>query len=159
MLVRAFAHVTYPGARLVLLGEGDDRPRIEGEIARLHLGDRVSLPGYLPEPWRQYEQARVFVSPADSEAFGLVVVEALAHGLSVVSTRTEGPGEILDHGRYGALTPLRDELSLARAIDAALANPGDPAPRQARAGHFSVATAVAAYAELFDEIDREASPL
>ena len=156
MLVRAFAHVTTPGARLVLMGEGDDRPRIEAEVARLHLGDRVTLTGYQPEPWRYYERARCFVSSADSEAFGLVIVEALAYGLPVVSTRTEGPGEILEDGRHGVMTPLRDEMALARAIDAVLSNPGDPGPRQARARDFSVDAALDAYAELFAEIEREA---
>lgn len=159
MLVRAFAHVTTPGARLVLLGEGADRARIEAEIERLHLGDRVTLAGYHPEPWTFYDRARVFASSADSEAFGLVVVEALAYGLPVVSTATEGPGEILAQGRFGAITPLRDELAMARALDSALANPGDPAPRQARARDFSVETAVASYAALFEEIEREAADI
>lgn len=157
MLVRAFAHVTTPGARLTLLGEGADRERIEAEVARLHLGDRVVLTGYQSEPWRFYETARCFVSSADSEAFGLVVAEALAFGLPVVSTRTEGPSEILENGRHGVMVPIGDEDALALAIDRVLADPGDPAPRQARAADFSVAAAVAAYAALFDEIEREAA--
>lgn len=156
LLVRAFAHVTTPGARLVLLGEGADRPRIEAEVARLQLGDRVALTGYESEPWRYYDQARLFVSSADSEAFGLVVVEALAYGLPVVSTRTEGPSEILENGRLGAIVPRDDEMALAHAIDEALANPGDPAPRQSRARDFSVEAAINAYQALFDEIEREA---
>jgi glycosyltransferase involved in cell wall biosynthesis len=156
LLVRAFAHVTTPGARLVLLGEGADRPRIEAEVARLQLGDRVALTGYQSEPWRYYDQARLFVSSADSEAFGLVVVEAMAYGLPVVSTRTEGPSEILENGRLGAIVPRDDEMALASAIDDALANPGDPAARQRRARDFSVETAIDAYQALFDEIAREA---
>jgi glycosyltransferase involved in cell wall biosynthesis len=151
-LVRAFARVTAPEARLVLLGEGADRPAIEAEVARLGLAARVVLAGYQPEPWRYYRQARCFVSPADSEAFGLVVVEALAFGLPVVATRTEGPCEILEQGRLGAVTPIRDEAALANAIDAALAAPGDPAPRQARARDFSPDAALDAYQALFDEI-------
>lgn len=156
LLVRAFAHVTTPGARLVLLGEGADRGRIEAEIARLQLGDRVTLTGYQSEPWRFYENARCFVSSADSEAFGLVVVEALAFGLPVVSTRTEGPGEILEEGRHGVMVPIGDESALASAIDRMLTTPGDPAPRQARARDFSIDAAIDAYAALFAEIEREA---
>ncbi|QLP97516.1 MAG: glycosyltransferase [Rhodoblastus sp.] len=147
----------HAGARLTLLGEGADRERIEAEVARLHLGDRVVLTGYQSEPWRFYETARCFVSSADSEAFGLVVAEALAFGLPVVSTRTEGPSEILENGRHGVMVPIGDEDALALAIDRVLADPGDPAPRQARAADFSVAAAVAAYAALFDEIEREAA--
>lgn len=151
-LVRAFARVTTPGARLVLLGEGEDRPAIEAEVARLGLGARVDLPGYQSEPWRYYQQARCFVSSANSEAFGLVVVEALAFGLPVVATRADGPVEILEQGRLGAITPRRDESALAKAIDEALADPGDPAPRQARARAFSPEAAIDAYQALFDDI-------
>ena len=154
-LVRAFAHVAYPGARLALLGNGEDRPRIEAEVARLHLADRVTLADDSPELW--YEKARVFASSAERAAFGVELVEALAFGLPVVATRTAGASEILEDGLYGALVPARDDLALARAIEAALSHPGDPALRQARAKDFSVKVAVDAYASLFAAIEAEAA--
>ncbi len=152
LLVRAFARMNRRDAELLILGEGPERPAIETEISRQQVGDRVKLLGYVREPWAIYAQARCFVLSSDSEAFGLVVVEALANGLNVVSTNCDGPREILDRGRYGWLVPPRDEKALAAALDAALDDPGEPGPRIARARSFSLEVAVAAYEDLIEEV-------
>jgi glycosyltransferase involved in cell wall biosynthesis len=135
-LVRAFARVAESSARLVILGEGPERAAIEATARELGVAGRVSLPGYVPTPWDWYSQARCFALTSHVEAFGNVVVEALAHGLPVVSTCCAGPEEILTDERLGAIVRHFDEAAFARAIDAALANPGDPAPRRARAADF-----------------------
>ena len=121
-LVRAFARVEPANARLVILGEGEDRPKIEAEIARLGLRDRVTLAGYAREPWNYYRLASCFVLPSDSEPFGLVVVEALGNGLAVVSTDCDGPREILSEGSFGAVVKRGDEGALAAAISRAFAS-------------------------------------
>jgi glycosyltransferase involved in cell wall biosynthesis len=151
-LVRAFAAVEPAEARLVILGQGEEKAAIENEIRRLNLEHRVQLPGYVTEPWSTYEQARCFVLPSDSESFGLVLVEALAGGLAVVSTDCDGPCEILQDGRLGRLVPRRDETALARAITAALADPGAPAERIARARDFSLDIGLDAYESLITQI-------
>jgi glycosyltransferase involved in cell wall biosynthesis len=151
--VRAFARVTNPDTRLVILGEGPERQAIEAEIARLNLRDRVSLPGYCdPAPW--YERASCFAMTSTRETFGLVVVEALAAGLPVVTTASGGPEEILENGRYGCIVKEADETAFAAAIDAALADPGDRAARIARAQEFSMDGCVDAYEALFYELAR-----
>ncbi len=152
LLVRAFARVKSSGARLVILGEGPERPLIEAEIARLGLAGRVTLAGYTPEPWKYYAAASCFALSSDFETFGLVVVEALANGLPVVATDCDGPREILDRGRHGALVPARNEDALARAMDAALENPGDPSLRVARAREYSLDRGLDAYEDLIDRI-------
>ena len=131
-LVRAFAEVTTPDARLVIVGEGPMRGELEAEVARLGLADRVSLPGYMTQPWEAYAGARAFAFASREESFGLVIVEALAAGLPVVVTPSDGPVEILDYGAYGTLVPHGDAAAMAAAIDRALAQPGDPAPRLKR---------------------------
>jgi glycosyltransferase involved in cell wall biosynthesis len=150
-LVRAFAQVKNPGARLAILGEGPERKVIEAEIARLKLGDRVALPGYCdPAPW--YERAFCFAMTSTRETFGLVVVEALAAGLPVVTTASGGPEEILENGRYGRIVSDADETAFAAALDAALLDPGDPAARIARAQEFSMDKCIEAYEALFYEV-------
>lgn len=151
-LVRAFALVAPADAHLLILGQGEEMAAVEDEIARLRLGDRVRLLGYVAEPWTIYAQACCFVLASDSESFGLVVVEALAGGLAVVSTDCDGPREILQNGRLGALVAPRDETALAHAISAALAEPGDPGPRIARARDFSLDIGLANYATLIDSV-------
>ena len=149
-LVRAFALLDNSQAQLVILGEGPERGAIAAEIARLGLGDRVKLPGYVSQPWAYYSQASCLAMSSRLETFSLVVVEALANGLPVVSTLCGGPPEILDFGRFGRLVPYDDAPAMARAIDASLAMPGDPTPRLARAREFGLAVALENYGRLFD---------
>jgi glycosyltransferase involved in cell wall biosynthesis len=152
LLVRAFAHVQPRNARLVILGEGPERAAIESEIARLGLGGRVMLAGYVGTAWPYFAKARCLALASNSETFGLVVVEALAQGLPVIATASDGPSEILDGRGLGTLVPRGDAVALAQAITATLAAPGDPAPRIVRARAFALDAALDAYARLFDEI-------
>ena len=158
-LVRAFALLRHGGARLRILGEGSERGAIEAEIARLGLRDRVSLPGYVSEPWLAYGEASCLAVSSQTETFSLVVVEALANGVPVVTTSCKGPEEILDHGRFGQIVPFDDAPAMAAAIDAALDNRGSEAARISRAREFSLEAGLGNYGRLFDEvIARHAQP-
>ena len=152
LLLRAFAQAEPKTAKLIILGEGPERPAIDAEIARLGLADRVILAGYVAEPWPFYAQADCFALASNFESFGLVIVEALAHGLPVVATASDGPAEILRGGEFGALVPHHDATALATALSRAFADRGDPAPRRARARDFSVDAALDAYAALFEAV-------
>ncbi len=151
-LIQAFALLIRPGCRLVILGEGPERQALEAEINRLGLAGRVSLPGYVAEPWPYFRQARCFALTSTLESFGNVVVEALAHGLPVVATRCGGPEEILEHGRFGTLVPVGDIAAIAAALDSALANPGDPQPRRERAAAFSIEAVTTRYEALVESV-------
>jgi len=152
LLLRAFALVKPRDARLVIIGEGAERPLLETEIRRLGLIGRVEMPGYIKEPWAYYAHARCMAVSSLTESFGMALVEAMAHGLPVVSTDCGGPREVLDNGRLGPLVGRDDEVGLASAITSALANPGDPAPRVRRAATYSRAAAADAYEGLFEEV-------
>jgi len=155
-LIQAFALVRTPGARLVMLGEGRMRSALEAEVMRLGLQDRVTMPGYLAEPWTAYRKARCFAFASREESFGLVLVEALAEGLPIIVTPSDGPNEILADGRYGTLVPHDDPAAMAAAIDAALIAPGDPTDRLVRAREFSVETGIQAYEDMFRTVAWEA---
>ena len=155
-LVRAFARVRTPEARLAILGEGEDRPAIESEIARLGLNGRVSQHGYQRQPWPFYNNAKVFVVGSRIEAFGLTIVEALGCGLPVVSTDCGGPREILDQPALGRLVDQGDEVGFATAIDELLATPGPVAPRLERAAVFSVESRAEAYLALMRTVAKAA---
>lgn len=153
-LIEALA-LTKSNARLVLLGDGPQRPALEADAERLGIRDRIEFRGYVPEPWPAYREARMLALPSWTEAFGNVLVEALGHGLPVVATRCGGPEEVLDNGRFGRLVPPRDAAALAAAIDETLNDPGDPLPRRARAETFSIDCALDKFEALIAEIAPE----
>lgn len=150
-LIEALPYL-HPDAKLMIFGEGPDRENLMAHAERLGVADRLALPGYQDNPWPCYTQARCFVLTSRKEAFGNVVVEALASGLPVVSTRSGGPDEILDHGRFGPLVENDDIDALAHAINSVLSDPGDPEPRIARAREFDATTAIGSYLALFNKI-------
>lgn len=143
-LIRAFAGLRRGRpARLLILGEGPERPKLEALAAELGVAGDVLLPGFDPNPLPCLKAASVFVSSSVWEGFGNAVVEAMALGVPVVATRTEGPAEILEQGRWGRLVPIGDPEAMAVALAAALDDPG-PDPRE-RARQFSVERSVDEY--------------
>ena len=103
-------------AQLLILGEGEKRSALEELIKRLQLGKLVALPGHVENPFAYMSIADVFVSSSTWEGFSMVIAEALACGLQVVSTDCpSGPAEILEAGKYGWLVPTRRPAELAVA--------------------------------------------
>ena len=150
-LIAAMARLERPDARLVICGEGPQRATLAQIAARLGIAARVEFPGYV-DPWSAYAGARCFALSSRSEAFGNVVVEALASGLPVIATDCGGPAEILDGGRFGTLVPVGDVAALAAAIAQGLDRQGDPAPRIARAQTFAAEKIAGDYLALFETV-------
>ena len=125
MLVRAFSIVRKRrSARLMILGEGPDRSRIEKIAEEADLACHIALPGFEQNPYKFMNHAAVFAFSSQWEGFGVALVEALALGVPVVSTNcTYGPAEILCNGKFGALVPVGDHEAMARALLDALDNP------------------------------------
>jgi glycosyltransferase involved in cell wall biosynthesis len=125
MLVRAFSLVTRRHrSRLMILGEGPERTVIEKVVAELGLTDLVALPGAVVNPYPFMSRAAVFALSSQWEGFGVVLVEALALGVPVVSTNcSHGPAEILGAGKFGALVSVGDHEAMARSLLFTLENP------------------------------------
>lgn len=117
-LIRAFAKVRQAKpARLMILGQGSQRSRLQDLVRELNLENDVAMPGFVKNPYAYMAKASVFALSSAWEGFGNVVVEALAVKTPVVSTNCQsGPAEILDHGKYGELVPVGDSEAMAAAI-------------------------------------------
>ena len=117
-LIRAFAQIrAVQEARLIILGWGPDRSKLEDLIKELNLEDDVDLPGYTQNPYAYMAKASVFVLSSAWEGLPTVLIEAMALGTPVISTDCEsGPSEILAGGKYGHLVPVGDSQALADAI-------------------------------------------
>ncbi|MDH4064728.1 MAG: glycosyltransferase [Acidobacteriota bacterium] len=117
-LIRAFATVieTVP-ARLLILGEGEDRGELEGLVKQLGLEGCVDLPGFVDNPFACMRQAAVYVLSSRYEGLPNTLLQAMALGVPVVATDCPGgPAEVLDGGRYGRLVPVGDVEALATGI-------------------------------------------
>ena len=130
--------------RLLVLGEGPLRGDLEDLVRSLGLEDRVSMPGWVDNPYAFMSRARLFVLSSRHEGFPGVLVEALACGCPSVSTDCPaGPSEILEDADL--LAPVDDPEALAAAMLRALARPADPAALRAVAARFSLERAVERY--------------
>lgn len=126
-------------AKLVILGEGPLREDMTTLAAALGVSHRLSLPGFVLDPYPWFASADLFVLSSRWEGFGNVIIEAMECGTPVVSTDCpSGPAEILDNGRYGELVPVQDTARLARAIETSLTQKPDRDALKQRAKEFSV---------------------
>lgn len=97
--------------------DGENRRIIENLIRDLGLKDRVQLTGWIDDVATLLGTLDLFVSPARSEPFGLSIVEAMAAGVPVIATASEGAREIIDAGESGRLVPIGEVEALAKAIE------------------------------------------
>jgi glycosyltransferase involved in cell wall biosynthesis len=150
-LIKAFAQLRQrQPARLIILGEGPERDRLEALVAELGLTADVALPGFVADPYAYMNQAAMLVLSSAWEGFGNVLVEAMAMGTPVVSTRCpSGPDEILDDGVYGELVAVGDVEAMAQAMQQTLRVAPEPIKLRQRAHDFSLHQSIAAYQKLF----------
>lgn len=149
-LLRAFAAVRKARpARLMVLGEGPDRGRLETLARELGVRDDVDFRGFQPNPFACMARARLFVLSSIYEGLPAALIEAMACGTPVVSTDCpSGPREILEGGRWGRLAPVGDWRALAQAMRDTLDDPIAPERLIARAGHYSAAASMARHLDL-----------
>ena len=140
-LIRAFARVSAvrPGTRLVIVGEGPDEAALRALAHQCGVAQRVEFTGGLPPAGvrERMWQANAFVLPSAFETFGVVLVEALATGIPVISTRSGGAEDIVEPG-LGMLVDQDDEAGLADAMVAVASGSfSEQHLRDRAAGRFS----------------------
>jgi len=166
-LIRAFAmvHSARPESVLAIIGDGPERPDLEGLVRSLHLGDCVEMPGWRDSAAVAESMRRscLLVVPsvidADGDRDGVpnVILEAFALGTVVVASRLEGIAEAVRDGQTGVLVAPGDPEELASAILRLLEN-GDDRSRlreQARAfveRHYDLEKNVTALSELMGQL-------
>ena len=153
-LIRAFEIASrHRPLRLLILGEGSWRPRLEKMVHKKGLTDIVSLPGWVENPFAYMRRAAVFVLSSKYEGLSGVLIQALACGCPCVSTDCpSGSREILDGGRVGPLVPVADPSALAAAIEEVLDHPPDISVLTARASQFSYEESISQYVTLLHRL-------
>ncbi len=114
-LVRACA-AAGDNVRLVIVGEGPDRERIVAEAQRAGLGDRLLMPGFLPDPARYIGLFDIFALSSDSEQFPISLIEAMAAGLPVAATDVGDIKSMVSQANQGFIKPLGDESKFRESL-------------------------------------------
>ena len=145
-LIAAFAKVQHPDARLLILGEGEERAALTEMVKRLGLEARVSMPGYVNDVAAALHDANLFVLPSDYEGLPAVVLEAMASNCPVLGTDCFPAARSLLGATEGcAIIEQTDPQSMASLIDEYLDR---PRPRHLRsiAKRYSIVGGVASHA-------------
>ena len=146
--------------RLLIVGDGEEREKIENFIKENGISDSVHLLGFQKNPLKYMAKADIFVLSSVIEGFPNVLVEAMACGVPVISTDCQsGPSEIIENGKNGLLVPVGDENLLAQAIVKLLKNlelrSEFSKEGKKRAQYFSIEKSVKEFEDIFKKMSEK----
>lgn len=148
---------SYPGLKVVIVGEGPDRAAIDAMIRRLGLEDQVKLAGQRNDMPAVYADMDIFVLPSLNEGLPMTVLEAMAASRPVIATRVGAIPKVVADGHTGLLVEPGDVFGLRGAIFRVLANPdlrrrlGQQA-RDRVLQHYTSDIMARRYAELYEKV-------
>lgn len=156
-IVRVFAEVRKKvPSKLLLVGDGPERNRIENLCRELGTCEDVIMVGKLKNPTEVLAIADLFMLPSESESFGLAALEAMAAGVPVISTNSGGLPEVNRHGVTGMMSDVGDIEDIAKNTLYLLEQPEllDRFKRQARARaeQFDLARILPQYEALYERV-------
>lgn len=122
-LIRAFARCGHADVRLVICGDGPERPGLERAADAAGVADRVTFTGYLAQPEKALAGLDLFAMSSDTEQMPYGLLEAMAAGLPAASTDVGDIKQIVAEPNRPFIVPVADEAGLALAIDRLLGNP------------------------------------
>jgi phosphatidyl-myo-inositol dimannoside synthase len=119
-----------PNLVYLIVGEGSDRERLEQKVRSLNLQEQVIFTGFIPEEKKAYHYrlADVYVMPSRGEGFGIVFLEAMACGIPVVASKSDGSREAVRNGSLGILVNPDDPDEIKSGILEALKLPKGVVP-------------------------------
>ncbi len=140
-------------SKLIILGEGEERFELEGMTKELFISNKVSLPGFVNNPFTFMKNSDVFVLSSLWEGLPNVLIQALAVGTPVVATDCQsGPSEIIINKQIGRLVPPGNPNALARAIIDILGSPTNKKILVQRANAYSLSEIIPKYINVINAI-------
>lgn len=160
LLIRAFAIAADQNDRLVILGDGPQRKRLERLASACGVAGQVAFEGHCADTQAWLDRADALVLSSLYEGLPAVVVEALSRGTKVVATDcTASMGWLLGYGRLGLLAPTGQAQALAIAMRAVHDRPIDEALRRERVASFSLLNSAGAYLDLMGSLASRSAPV
>jgi L-malate glycosyltransferase len=163
-VIRIFAAISHEvPSRLVLVGDGPDRPEAAAEADLLGIADRVLFLGKQDSVAELLVCADLFLLPSESESFGLVALEAMASRVPVIATAVGGLPEVVEHGETGFLAAVGDVQGMAEAgvrilRDDELWRRMGEAARERAGSRFSTEQVIPLYERYYDRVlERESA--
>jgi len=146
-----------PDFRLMMVGNGAERGKLESLTRELGLAEQVEFLGERSDVPQLLKQAGFFVSSSKTEGISLTVLEAMAVGLPVLTTAVGGNPEIVEEGATGHLVPSQDPAALANAIVAMCHKRGEwptmgRIARERVERHFEIRTMIRGYEDEYAKL-------
>ncbi len=118
LMIRAFAELNkkHPHTRLILVGDGSERPNLEALVAELALNDSVIFTGYRTNPYEFIHLFDVFLLTSLSEGTSMTLLEAMSAGKPCIASDAGGNPEIVTDQKTGLIFPSKDEIALVNAL-------------------------------------------
>lgn len=119
-IIKAFSEINKKNSdyKLIIYGEGELREKLKEQIGQLGLNDFIEMPGNFKDIHKKIKEADIFVLSSKYEGYPNALIEAMAIGLPVISTKCEyGPTDILENYINGVLIPVGDFESMAKEIE------------------------------------------
>jgi L-malate glycosyltransferase len=157
-VVEVFARIrTRIPSRLIMVGDGPERPRAHQRAEALGVDDGVVFLGKHTSVDELLACADLFLLPSESESFGLAALEAMACGTPVVASRVGGLPEVVEHGENGLLYPVGDVDAMAEGGLEVLGTPSlwramSAAARSTAVNRFSSHHVVPVYERFYEEV-------
>lgn len=117
LLIKAFSKLEDNNAKLILVGDGRERPNLEKLITELNCQDRIEMVGFSAEPEKYLAKASLFVLPSFSEGFGIAAVEAMQQGLPCLCSNVGGIPEFVKENETGWLFNPNKENELFEKLN------------------------------------------
>jgi len=116
--IKSLAEVAkkYPNVELWIVGDGQERKKLELKIKNLKLQNYIKLLGWQNNPEEFYSQADAFLLTSDYEGWGMVAVEAANYGLPVIMTDVGCAGELIENEKSGLIVPVNNQIKLEEAM-------------------------------------------
>lgn len=160
--VQLFKHRSIAGSDrplyLLIVGDGPLRSSLQRHARELKMEARVIWPGWQKDVTPYYALAEVFMCPSRHEPLGNVILEAWAHGVPVIATRTKGACELITDGENGLLVDVGDARDLAACLQQLLTETSGARQRLIDGGHKTLAlkhgreAIVTAYLDLYQRL-------
>lgn len=116
--IKAMAEIIkkYSNPELWIIGDGQERKKLEREAEKLGVKNNVKFLGWQNNPEEFYSQADVFLLTSNYEGWGMVIIEAASYGLPIIMTNVGCAGELIENEKSGLIVPINNKAKLEEAM-------------------------------------------